>query len=341
MSILFTEGFDWATTPSEIFDGTNWEAQNPGLFNITAGRLSGNAIRLPNSSAVATRGLGVSPTDYILGFAINRTSGVTGVTFNNTEKGTLFFVGFSETGNVQILDSRDLTAVTVVVDQLIAQSVDNFPTESWNYMEIRVVNAGTIEVYMNGALAVGGTVIRGAAPPDQIAFNENGGNSNVGNYQIDDLYFKVGGGAYNSSTLPLGDARIVTMFPEVDATTDGTPSVGVDNFAVVADNTDTTFSDLTGVNDVNLFGTTTPFPFNPQQIYSVQVAARYAKTNASLRRAEIIQQGFLGTIVSSPPRVMTLDPATDYFVFEREPENNDEFTKNIVEALNFGLRVDL
>jgi len=343
MSIVFIDGFSTYGTQSGL-EKAGWTFGgvdvNPAITN---GRFSGTrALRLSGFTDSVRRPLGRGAvTEYCVGFAFRVLStdvnGFPVIAFNGLVT-TAYQLTITGAGFLRVRTRSGAT----LADGLLNVGIPN----QWNYIEFRVFDGTSFQVFVNGVLDVSGS-LPSISDIYSITLGDDADTAvepRTPDNEYTDMYFKVAGGTYNSDTLPLGDCRVVTKLPEADVTAQFVPSTGTTNFSNVddvPDDGDTTFVSAANTGTFDAYRSTTPLPFNPQKVHAVAVATVARKTDAGLRKLGIRVQSAGGTVVEYPGFSLGVSYQRYQEVIEKDPDGNVDWTKAKVDSLVFGPKLEV
>lgn len=352
MSITFIEGFGTYGNQAGA-EQAGWSFSENST--IEAGRFAGtSALKLNGLFDSARRPLSSASqgaSEFCVGFAF-RLDGSDSSGYNILSFRTLVTPRYqlSLTGAGTLLvraNASGGSSPSAVTYQTLGEGSINLNAVGvWNYIEFRVFDGTSFQVFVNGILDVSGNLLDIFAIRSLVFGHDdvmnNGGTSP--NFRLTDMYFKIAGGTFNSDTLPLGDCRVVTKLPDTDVTTQFVPNSGVVNALAVDDvpnDGDSTFVSATNTGTFDAYRSSTPLPFNPQKIHAVSIGLNARKTDAGLRKVGVRVQSAGGTVVNYPGISLGISYQRFEELIERDPDGNSEWTKAKIDSLVFGPRVEV
>lgn len=334
MALEFFDGFDF-------YDGATCNLSHRGWNNGSGSILYNQVGRFPGSRAMQIIDSRITPpmtpTDTVaVGFAVKIPSAVfvaasTGTAFmqfTNATIPSIVRVGVDVNGKI-VVGRTDLT--TTKIGEGVA---GDLVPDVWNYVEVELVrhaSAGTVAVYVNGALRVNlSGVNTGAAAVDRITVW--GSTSNYTMY--DDLYVK-------SDATRLGEVRVESLSPSADtAQKDWTPLSGTTNFSMVDDrptnlDTDYVSSGTVGAKDLydlaNLGNT-------PSSVYGVNTIL-VARKDDALTRAVRTNLKSGSTTVNGTTRALAATYVLTADMLLNDPDTSAAWTGSAVNATQLGIEV--
>lgn len=350
MSITFFDGFSTYGNQQGA-EQNGWTFPRPVTF--PAGRFAGTtSVKLDDIFASARRPLvnnTIGASEFCVGFAVRfdeaSDDGYPIISFRTADR-SRYQLLLTGSGQLLVRANANGGTTTVTYQTLGTGSLNLSAVNVWNYVEFRVFDGTSFQVFVNGVLDVSGNLldifsIRGIV----LGYDDimrDGPNSPVTRYT--DMYFKVSGGTYNGDTLPLGDCRVVAKLPEVDVTANFVPSSGTTNFENVDDipnDGDATFVSAANTGTFDAYRSTTPLPFNPQTVHAISVGLVARKTDAGLRRVGVRLQSAAGTVQEFPGISLGIAYQRYEEIIERDPDGLVEWTKPKVDALVFGPKVEV
>lgn len=352
MTISFIDGF--ATYGNQDgLEQAGWSFSDTA--QIVAGRFAGtNAMQLNGLFDSARRPLSVSEqgaSEFCIGFAFrldgSDTDGFPIVSFRtlSTPRYNLHLTG---AGTLIVRANANGATLNSSIDYQVlgVGSINLSAVGVWNYIEFRVFDGTSFQVFVNGVLDVSGTLVDTFAIRSLVFgyddVMQEGGNTP--NQRYTDMYFKIAGGTFNSDTLPLGDCRVVTKLPDTDETAQFVPNSGVVNALAVDDvpnDGDSTFVSAANTGTFDAYRSSTPLPFNPQKVHAVSIGLTARKTDAGLRKVGVRVQSAGGTVVNYPGISLGVSYQRFEELIERDPDGNAEWTKAKIDSLVFGPRVEV
>jgi hypothetical protein len=351
MSITFIDGFSTYGAIDKVYQN-GWTPTGSNPAALTTGRFAGSsAITFDGIQRGVRRSFGQGAvTEYCIGFAHRvNSSDSNSIRVLNLFGETIprYILRILPEGVLEVLYNSNLSSSQILLETLSLGSGSAVVNTvgAWNYIEFRVFDGTSFQVFVNGVLDFGGTL------PDSVnlfsfgfgydpVFQNNGSQRN----RVTDLYVKIAGGIYNADTLPLGDCRVDVKVPEEDVTTQFIPSAGTTNYENVDEREqdgDATFVSAANTGDFDAYRSTTPLPYNPQKIHAVQVGVVARKSDAGLRRSGIRVQSAGGTVVTYPGVSLGTEYQRTNEVLEVDPDGNIEWSKPKVDALIFGPRIEV
>lgn len=351
MSITFIDGFSTYGAIDKVYQN-GWTPTGSNPAALTTGRFAGSsALTFDGISRGIRRSFGQGAvTEYCIGFAHRvNSSDSNSIRVLNLFGETIprYILRILPEGVLEVLYNSNLSSSQITLETLSLGSGNAVVNTvgAWNYIEFRVFDGTSFQVFVNGTLDFGGTL------PDSVnlfsfgfgydpVFQNNGGQRN----RVTDLYVKIAGGIYNTDTLPLGDCRVDVKVPEEDVNTQFVPSAGATNYENVDEREqdgDATFVSAANTGDFDAYRSTTPLPYNPQKIHAVQVGVVARKSDAGLRRSGIRVQSAGGTVVTYPGVSLGTEYQRSNEVLEVDPDGNIEWSKPKVDALIFGPRIEV
>lgn len=353
MTIRYIDGFATYGSAVNLYKN-NWVPSNSTVPQFVPGRFAGSqAVRLfagaTNSPAGIRRTFGSEQgvSEFCLGFAYrldSATGNTQAVCFLSGNGATLYQLRLLPSGVLSLgYNSTRTSANTLLSVQNLGEGNIVLGQGNWNFIELRIFDNTSFQVFVNGVLDFGGTL-------NQAEFFQTYGFGTDTVFQGDsrmsvtDHYLKIAGGTFNADTLPLGDCRVDTRVPGVDVTTQFTPSAGTTNFENVDDipfDDDATFVSAANTGQFDAYRSTQVLPYNPQKIHAVQVSMVARKSDAGLRRAGIRVQSAGGTVVNYPGFSLGTGYQRYQETIERDPDGDIEWTKAKVDSLIFGPRIEV
>lgn len=350
MSITFFDGFGTYGNQQGA-EQNGWAFTDPVSF--PAGRFAGTtALKISGLFDSARRPL-VNNTsgasEFCVGFAMRidstSTDGFPIISFRTSDR-PRYQLLLTGSGQLLVRANSNGGTTTVEYQTLGTGSINLSAVNVWNYVEFRVFDGTSFQVFVNGVLDVSGNLLDIFNIRSIVLGYDDimraGPDSPDTRYT--DMYFKVAGGTYNTDTLPLGDCRVVAKLPEVDVTANFVPNSGTTNFENVDDvpnDGDATFVSAANTGTFDAYRSTTPLPFNPQKVHAISVGLVARKTDAGLRRVGVRVQSAGGTVQEFPGISLGIAYQRYEEILERDPDGLVEWTKPKVDSLVFGPKVEV
>lgn len=351
MSLLFIDGFDHYTTPTQ-----KWSAVSGTTYvTIVSGSRRGSGggyLDINGSSAITTsewasKVITPSPSNtVIIGAAvyINTVWGSTNTRANlfsvasagGTSQCT---VAINRTGTLTIL--RGSVSGTSIYDGGVGV---NFNT--WFYIECKFVigtaTSGSCEIRINGS-PVSYVNLTGvntqAAADSSIGSILVGPNRNASaRISYDDLYVCDTSGSTQNTFL--GDIRIDTVFPAGDGTyTQGVPSTGTSHYQLIdeAPPSTTDYVTLTGVGTKDSYSVQSLPSLSSQVIHGIQVNSHAAKDSGTTTAAAFVKSG--STELESTAFAVPAAAGYNSAVFVTDPNTSSSWTQSSFNAAEIGLLI--
>jgi hypothetical protein len=346
MALLFIDGFDHYAAADF---GKKWNETGAGTtMSATGGRRGTAGVNFPANTANLRLVKNFPNTQsWVAGFALRFVSDATGSGITDTR-----IIRWQDSGTQQVelrverttrkfLVTRNGATVTGGTSDYIV------PLNQEIYVEMKVTIADSIGSNSCIVRVNGTEVINVAAGQDlkntanayansvMIGPNQLGG----GSFIMDDLYICDQSGSTNNDFL--GDCRIDLKMPSADGFyTDGTPSTGSDNFAMVNATPVGTGNFVTLANN----GDRDSYQHNGlpavtgSVIYGVQVNAAVDKDDAGTRdAATFIRSGTVDEDGASVALGTTYGILRD--VYELNPDGNVAWNTTTVDNAEFGVVV--
>lgn len=221
-----------------------------------------------------------------------------------------------------------------------SSSVGVVSDDKWEYIEAKVTfsaTVGSVEVLVNGDQVLNltnqNTISSANTSCNKVIFAPLG--------KIDDLYICDTTGTVNNDFL--GDVTITALYPTSDETnSDFTPSSGVDNYLMVDDpqiNDATTYNISETVGHKDSFGMTTSAVAG--DILGVQVAVvAGSDTGGAINLQTLILSGDTPTETLGTAKALSITPQSLVEIYEEEPIDSATWTNAIINASEFGVKVE-
>jgi hypothetical protein len=326
---LFIDGFDHYATANIT---KKWQETTSTIYTIapTSGRRGGGALSVgsfPNTNGTIKSKTFTASSKVVVGFALKITTGSLGVTTRFYAGGVLqFSIGMNGSG--QFFAQRSGVAVH-------ATSINSFPMDSYNYVEIGVhlADAGSYEVRVNGQSAGWlpatsyDTLVTTGASINQIWF-ERVPTVTSGAF-LDDLYI-----AYGNELRWLGDSRVDTLA----LTGNSTPQGWIPNTGNAWEqlNQDVGYISASAVGESSLFvvGNLT---HNPQIIHGVQLNGLASKSDTGTRAAALLLNS--GATIEGSSVPLSVDTLLIRESYILNPVTASAWSKSDVDAMEVGVKV--
>ncbi|MEX0677109.1 MAG: hypothetical protein WD063_08545 [Pirellulales bacterium] len=333
MSLIFLEGFDaYGSSGIAVGIQRKWNIASDPTFGAAnqTGRLGGHSWRAGNNRHIARSGLG-NNADMTAGVAINPEN------LNDTSARIL---GFWEASNEGInLRATSSGAIEVRLGStLLETSAGGLLTPStWATIELSVHthnSSGSYDVQLNGTSILSDSGIDtqpgSNAYCDTVRLGPTGSVST--SFYYDDFYCR------DDSTF-MNTWKISTIFPNGDGAVDGTPSTGVDLYAMVddasADDDSTYVTNIASDSDLFDYQSLT----NVTQVYAVAVNAVVRETDASHFDIALVAKSGSTTDASTPQSVGTTSYVNRFAIWEQNPDTSSDWSPSEINAAQFGIEV--
>jgi hypothetical protein len=341
MALVFMDGFDHYATADL---GKKWSnvGTNPTIVTTT-GRRNTRLMRMTTGTQAFIQ-YNHSASSYVIGMAVRRQS--TGLT------GTWALVKIMDGGSAQctlrLADNNLFEVCRGTTTAITGGTATPTITQSeWNYIEWKVtiadsISAGSCVVRLNGNVIIdvpAGQDLQATANASGSGVRFGVEAANASSRDFDDIYICDGSGSTNNDFL--GDCRIDLVMPSADGFySDGTPSTGSDNFAMVNAIPVGTgnFVTLAGTGDRDSYQHGGVPITAGSIIYGVQVSAAVDKDDAGTRNAATFVRS--GTVDDDGASVGL---GTSYGilrdVYELNPDGNVAWNTTTVDDAEFGVVV--
>lgn len=277
MALLFADSFDTYATSDFTQVWTQIITTLSGNPTIGAtGRRSTNGLRFPNVSSDECKPVAITlaPADstFIVGFAFKQTGAFGNYTINSNLS---IFTSSAGSGSSQLIHVRTSGTTHLVFriktngqievlrgdGTLLGSTTAALQVGVFAYLEFKGTidnSTGAVDIRINSAsvLSLTGVDTQNGATAtwDEIVIGKMA-NADAITLDIDDLYVCDGSGGASDDFL--GDVAVDAIYPNGAGThSDGTPSTGSDQYAVVDEtpmNGDTDYNTLAAVSDRDSF----------------------------------------------------------------------------------------
>jgi hypothetical protein len=165
---------------------------------------------------------------------------------------------------------------------------------------------------------------------DGVRVGPNG--STFTSFHFDDLYLR--------DDLTFQDTwKIVTIFPDGDGAVDGTPSTGVDLYAMVddasADDDSTYVTNVASDSDLFDYQSLT----DVSTVFAVAVNAVVRETDASHFDIALLAKSGTTTDASTPQSVGTTNYTNRFAIWEQNPDTASDWTPSEINSAQFGIEL--
>lgn len=353
-ALLFVDGFDHETNGFGNADLlTKWTAWSGGVSGSPFGidntshafngaSLQGNPAPGGNNGQLYKSLAGAPFTELIAGFAFNPVANANvewGFSFDAAPAFGAhrnFFVNYN--GANTAIDVYDSTGVKVG-----STANGSVPVGNYTYLEFDVVFnnvAGTIKVYLNGAIAINLVAQNTGANGNSVSSFYMVQNNNNGGSHWDDLYVMNPVGALAPYNAALGGCRVQTLYPTANDAVQWTPNAGT-NFSevnAVQFNNGATFNSAGTVGFQDTLDNNALYS-NPVSIFGVAVTGAYAQDTGGggVAVENVIISGVttaLGTPTPVPAGANTY--AYDQDIFQADPATAAAWLAASVNAVKIG-----
>lgn len=351
MTIKYIDGFATYGNVTNLYKN-NWVSSGQTDPVFVPGRFAGSqALQLFDGAQSAgvrrTFGAPQGVQEFCLGFAYrlsNAISSAQTVMYLAGNAATLYELALLTSGVLSFRYNSTRTSSNVLLNvQNLGDGNIVIGQGNWVYVELRIFDNTSFQVFVNGVLDFGGSLPQ-AENFQTYGFGREGVFQNETRGSITDHYLKLAGGVFNTDTLPLGDSRIDTRFPGVDVQASFIPSAGATNFENVDEvpfDDDGTFVSAANTGTFDGYRSTQVLPYNPAQIHAVQVGLVARKSDAGLRRAGIRVESAGGTVVNYPGFSLGTGYQRYTECIEKDPDGSIDWTKAKVDSLIFGPRIEV
>lgn len=338
MALKWVEGWDqYGTTVTATAVGLQARypvatvAANP---IVRAGRLFGQSISNSN---------GVSNTKLMTPNLGNMATVIVGSAFyfDNDFSDRLIVLweddGATEGFNVRLTSSGTLQAYRG--NSLLATSGAVISEDTWYYLEMKVTvaNSGSYEIRVNGVNVLSGSADTRAGATNDYANRVEFYIRINNNTFIDDTYICDASGSDNNDFL--GDSRVETLYPTADgSSSDFTPSTGMDNYAMVDDesgglDSDSTYVESSTTNHRDTYTFTDLTTIN--LIRGIQFTAIARKTDVTDYDLEPV----LDTTAQAAVTVNDTNYAQFSQIYENNPDTAAAWLDSEINGSEFGYEV--
>lgn len=348
MAVLFMDGFSHLATPTDTtlakYDYVN---QTP-VINSAGGRFFGDSLQFNGSSEYVEK---VFDENLFLG-RHDATKSMIGIGFafkytvvgSTTAQIVSFMDGnFSEIASIRWDSQVDFEMELYTGGILRGTSGTALVLDDWNYVEMKVTVGpepfGTAELKINGTsvVSVSGVDSEGTAGRGTSVIRI-GPQSNLGTFEIDDLYIIDNTGSSNTDLI--GPVTIETLFPSGAGTTANfTPSTG-SNFENVDDATpdgDTTYNSSSTATNKDTFAYDN-LTTSAATIYAVQTNINANKQAAGQRElSDVARSG--STDYDGSNFSVNQNYWNHETVREVDPDTSSAWTVSGVNAAEFGYKI--
>lgn len=209
----------------------------------------------------------------------------------------------------------------------------------WIEIDITVANAGSVDVYIDGVLAMTGTGDTQNEPDVRVERVYWWGSS-TSDHEYAAAYLMDTTGTVNTARLGPFDIEAVT--PDGDGTTnDFTPLSGLTNYEMVDDATPddaTTYVSSTTLNHKDLY-THSALTSDWNDVYAVQVNALMRKMSGGERLMRMLARS-VATETESAAFGPSIDWSGDRQIIEQDPNGPTDWTVSAVNAAEFGVTIE-
>ena len=329
MSLLFIEGFDHYTTPSQ-----KWLASGSSTIAAGPARNGAGGITLGAGGNI-TKHFGGQYAEMIMGFAWKPNGAGSGQDICRFMDSSSIQMTVAENANGSYSIKRNATIINTSAIGLITLS-------AWHYIEFRVLFHGTAGSYV---LKVNGVEIFNVTGVDT---NQSANNFATGiclfaggSSAFDDVYVLTTSGTYNNTFL--GDVKVETLLPNgVGSFDDWSPVGAIANWSAndeAAPNSETDYS-LGDLGDSLLFAMGNLAAVSGS-IPGVQISAFARKDNAGFRSVKQLQKPSAGSAVQVSADIPLLDTyGYSPRIYDRSvAESNAAWTIAAVNGMQVGAEV--
>ncbi len=351
--LLFTEGFDWTTTASNLTLYNRWDTASIGTIGNTAGVLrfgsgSGNYIGTNSMANMLRRPIGQNLASGVLGVAVRRDS------FTNLEFNV--FILYDTTASVQmglkVNNDGSLSVFRTSYSNILGTSATGLiAINVWYYIELKwkianSIASGDVEVYVDGVnvLTVGATADTQNTANAYATHYALSGNAVVaggnGNINFDDHYLCDLTGGVNDG--PLGNMRIQTLFPNNNGNSSqftGSDGNSVNNYQQVDETALATadYNDGTALNQVDTYAFTDTVA-STSVIKGITVNYIAIRTDTDPRSlAPVVRHS--GTDYVGTGDVLASSALAYQHPYDTNPGTSSGWTKSDVDSAEFGAKV--
>lgn len=350
--LLFTEGFDWTLTQSDLITYNKWLDRNGVACGNTGGNLrfgtgSGNYLTYSVRTNFLRRALGSNLAAGCIGFAVMHTTAA-------SYKGCLMTL-YDTTSNVQmgLMLNADgtLSVYRSTGATILGTSSFAITGNVWYYIEFKwkianSISSGDVEVYVDDT-----NVLTVAAASDtqntanayathfQIAGNDPG-SSGSGNVYYDDIYVIDFSGSVNNARL--GPMRIQTLLPSGNGNTSnftGSDGNSVNNYQQVDDVSlgVSDYNDGASVGDKDTYAFADSLS-TTSTIKALTINYVAAKTDASARGVKPVVR-HSSTDYDGTEDTLATNALHYQHVYETNPGTSSGWTKSDIDNAEFGMKV--
>lgn len=339
MSLVYVDGFETYTSPTQRWFGTNAAFSS---ISTSTPRTGSRRWQLSNANAFRTLGSANEHATLIIGAACradapNGASGLTYMIACSDSAGTIHLTVTSDpSGKLSVRIGNSTGAI------LGSESGATFAaTGVWHYLELKATLSNTVgsaEVRVDGSAipVISLTNIRTKNDGTKTVF-DSVGFGGAGAISVDDLYVCNAAGSINNNFL--GDCRVQLLLPTSDgAYQEWTPTPAGTHYTTVKTlpvrTTDYVASATLNARDTwGYDGVPAGVTVN-----GVQVTTAAAKDEAGARSiAPLVRSG--GVDVAGANQALSLDNQALIQLWERNPATSATWTAADVNAAEFGVKV--
>lgn len=329
MALLFMDGFGHMDDGYE--DYGKWDNSTGFNYTTTDGRTGGYGVLLGNIVEKSFP----NTSEVIIGFAMYLGS------LNDSLPILKFEDGVTSQLSIRCTTDGSIKAYRGSSTLLGSSSPGVCVVGQWDYIEFKVVfngTTGSVEAVLNGTTVLTLTGINTISTANAY-FNNIILDDVI--YRIDDLYVCDTTGTVNNDFL--GDVTITALYPTSDGTnSDFTPSSGVDNYLMVDDpqiTNGTTYNISETVGHKDSFGMTTSAAEG--DILGVQIAMIAGSATGGVINAQTLMiSGGTPTETLGTSTGLSVTPATLLEIYDEEPVDSATWTNAIINASEFGVKVE-
>lgn len=339
MSLLFVDGFDHYATADIAKKWTSLGTVSP-VINSTGGRRDSGRMTIGASrAAIKTFS---NTASLVVGFAFRLEESV------GTARRIAAFYDSSTIQAEIVLNTNNTFSVlrngTAVTN---GTSTEAISLNVYYYLEWKITIANSIAsdscvVRLNGSPIINvsaGQDLQATANAYANSFMLGSNSSSAPTCSYDDFYLCDQSGSTNNDFL--GDCRVDTIYPDADGFySDGTPSTGSDNYAMVDETpvSTTDYVTLSNVNDKDTYSFQPLDALAGQLVYGVQVNAAADKDDAGSRSAAtFVRSGSTDDEGSGVGLSTTYTFVRD--IYEEDPDTSAAWTQSGINSAEFGLKV--
>ena len=342
MAFQFSTGFDFYTTPTQV-----WDTLSGGSVTISSAsaRFGGSHSQgcAFGANAFVTKGLTGTPTTVIVGFAIKATTLPTGGNIGElvriNDGGTVqAALGVGSTGTLQFYRS------TPTANPIGTSGSTPFAANVWHFLEVQVTvnnTTGDAKCWLDGVQVINSSSnlnTRQSANTQATSFsigNISGGLITV----ADDVYcFDGTGGSLNA---PLGDRRIITRMANGPGSfSQFTPTGAAANWQCVDEipaNDNTDYVADSTVNDRDSY-TYESVTFNGNADFVVQWA-RLSKDDAGAHTVQLSVTDTGNDAFSSSIAVPSSYAYVNGGALTSSPNGGAAWSQTVINRTEFGIKI--